>query len=226
MTKNIETSWVNLYVHPSIAEYINIAGLEGNGYYNGEEPMYCRDPKWREDRNKALSGFRGMASISVDEYRCCNEDCNNVKHQLRIEGLINGVEDTSLQYCEAHLYAKSSLNTHSEWDGNEFLILSSWGKSLVGIISGKSIVTRHTPPPPGYPNHIRSGNTLNTWAKPGPELICNVHDEYECPHCVRRKRAQENLSISEEELWKRIKEKAILVKLDEDDPMSENPEQE
>lgn len=175
------TKWVNLSIIGGIAEYVNISGFCGTGI-----------PSVREDRIENLVGFKGLAAISIDEYRCSDESCIAFKEQLRIEGMIPDEEDPSLEYVEAHLYARTSMCRH-KGEGEMFRDLTGWSGKLTGVISGKSIEVRHTPPPPGYPVLIREGQTLMTWAKPGPELPCNVIDEYLCPYCAGREIAKETV---------------------------------
>ena len=175
-----DTKWINFEIKGSmIAEFVNISGFSGNiysGYDNAE-------------KNKLTDGlvrFKGLAAIAVDQYTCCNEDCKATKTQLRIEGLIPHEFDSGLECVEAHIYARSSMNTPGGCNGDKFISLQSWSGRRTGVICGKSIEVRFTPPPPGYSNHVREGQSLNTWAKDLMEPAINIIDEYPCPYCVKR----------------------------------------
>ena len=198
----MKTGWINFRIEGSIATYVKIAGLYGN-----------IDP----EKNKKLENFQGIAAVSLDEYRC--ETCARVKEQLRVEGLIPGPFDPNIgEIFELHAYARSSMKRKDEEDA--FGITTSWSGQLTAVVSGESVVTRGTPAPPGYPNKIRNGQTLQTWAKDGPEFFCNVVKIEKCPICLAKDRADEEWERQEEE---RERERERM-KNPPPEPPSEEPE--
>lgn len=209
---DIETKWVNLKIVYGIAYYTNISGLHGNGY-DDQEWKSGEPSSTRKQADDVLSGFNGLAAISLDEYRCRQEDCSAHKYQLRIEGMIPGASDPTLETVEVHAYARTSMNS-PERGVDEFLEMTSWNNKITGIICGETVEVRHAPPPPGFPWKIRSGQTLSTWAKSGPELPCNIIDDHPCPFC-KEKLAKE---------WQERDERRVqaLIKTSTDSPVITN----